>query len=280
MISIYSILTLSTNLIVGMVNLLSLGQAAFFGIGAYLTAFALTNIGLSLFPAILFAVLVSGCFSFVIGFISLKLEGDYFILATLAFQIIIFSILYNWISVTKGPYGIAGIDSPKLFGIIEISGVIPFFVFSIISLIIVSFITYKLIHSPFGRVLRAIKDDEIGALTIGKNVFQFKLLAFVLSGAFCAISGFIYASYVTFIDPTSFDLDESIFILAAVIIGGTGNIKGPIIGALFVVLLPELIRFVGMPDSIASNMRMIIYGLSLILLMRYRKKGIAGIYNI
>ena len=112
--------------------------------------------------------------------------------------------------------------------------------------------------------------------SMGRNTVQFKSWAFFLSAAVAGLAGTIYASYVSYIDPTSFTLDESIFIISALFIGGIGNTQGPILGAIFVVLLPELLRFVGLPDSIAANLRQIIYGLALILVMYYRPQGLMG----
>jgi branched-chain amino acid transport system permease protein len=280
MINIYIILAVSTNLLVGMTNLLSLGQAAFYGIGAYLTVLCLMVLNLPLIPTLIIVIFGTALFSLLIALPSLRLRGDYFVLATLGFQLIVFTILYNWVSLTRGPYGIPGIPAPKLFAVIKISGIYPFFVLSLVMALIIIFIFYKLVHSPFGRVLKGIRDDEIAISSLGRNVTKFKIWAFVISSGFIGIAGLIYASYVTYIDPTSFNLDEAIFILAAVLIGGTGNIRGPIAGAIFVVVLPELLRFVGMPDSIAANMRQIIYGLTLIILMRYRPQGLLGEYKI
>jgi branched-chain amino acid transport system permease protein len=280
MINIYIILTVSTNMLVGMTNLLSMGQAAFYGIGAYLTVLCLMILNLPLILTIIIVIAGTALFSLLIALPSLRLRGDYFVLATLGFQIIVYSILYNWVSLTRGPYGIAGIPAPKLFGFIEISGIYPFFILSSILAMTVIFVFYKLIHSPFGRVLKGIRDDEIAVSSVGRNVINFKIWAFVISSGFIGIAGFIYASYISYIDPTSFNLDEAIFILAAVLIGGTGNIRGPVIGAVFVMVVPELLRFVGMPDSIAANMRQIIYGLTLIILMRYRPQGLLGEYKI
>lgn len=280
MINIYIILTTSTNLLVGMTNLLSLGQAALYGIGAYLTVLALMVLHLSLIPALLFVIIGTSLLSLIIAYPSLRLRGDYFVLATLGFQLIVFTILYNWVSVTRGPYGIPGIPSPVLFGDITISGIIPYLILSSILALIVIGLFYKLIYSPFGRALKAVRDDELSTQAIGRNVTAFKIWAFFVSSGFIGISGFLYASYVSYIDPTSFNLDEAIFILSAVIIGGTGNIKGPIIGAVFVVILPELLRFVGLPDSIAANLRQIIYGLMIIILMRLRPQGLAGEYAL
>lgn len=279
MISIYAILTTSANLVIGMVNLLSIAQAAFYGIGAYITALSLMVLGLPLLTSILFAMLISAMFGFIIGYASLRLRGDYFVLSTLGFQVIIYTVLYNWLSVTKGPFGIPGIPAPFILGMFKISGIISFLILSLILLGAVLFIFFHLINSPFGRALKGVRDDEIAMLSLGRNVANLKIQAFTIASAFSAISGFLFASYITYIDPTSFSLDESIFIVSSVLIGGTGNIKGPIIGAVFVVLLPEILRFVGLPDSIAANLRMIIYGLALCLFMYLRPQGIAGEYK-
>lgn len=276
MVNIYIILTVSTSFMTGLSNLLSLGQAAFYGIGAYITALALKTLGLPLLPSLALSFLVTLLFAYIIGKVSLKLVGDYFILATLGFQIIVYTVLYNWISLTKGPYGIPGIPSPRLFGFIEINGIPAFLILSLVFALVTGFVFYRLIHSPFGRALRALRDDPVSMLALGKNVNALRIKSFVLSSSFAALSGFIYASYITYIDPTSFNLDESIFIISAVLIGGTGRVRGAVAGAVFVVILPEMLRFVGMPDAIAANMRMIIYGIILILLMRFRSQGIAG----
>jgi len=277
-INIYIILAVSTNLLVGMTNLLSLGQAAFYGIGAYLTVFALQALHLPLIPAVLFVMLVTATISLIIAYPSLRLKGDYFVLATLGFQLIVFTVLYNWTSVTRGPYGISGIPAPKVFGLLPVSGMIPFLIFSSIISGLVIFIFYRLVNSPFGRVLKGLRDDDLAVTSLGRNVTAHRIFVFVISSGFIATAGMVYATYVTYIDPTSFNLDEAIFILCAVLIGGTGNIKGPVSGAIFVVVLPELLRFVGLPDAVAANMRQIIYGLILIILMRYRPQGIAGNY--
>ncbi len=148
-INIYIILCVSTNLLVGMVNRLSLGQAAFYGIGAYVTVFALMVLKLPLIPTLILVMITTALFSLVIAYPSLRLKSDYFVLATLGFQLIVFTILYNWISITRGPYGIPGIPAPKLFGLFQISGLFPFVIFSLILVFIVIFVSYKLVHSPF-----------------------------------------------------------------------------------------------------------------------------------
>jgi len=276
MINIYIILSTSTNLLVGVTNLLSIGQAAFYGIGAYLAVYALMTLNLPLIPTLIFVFLFTAVSSLTIAYPSLKLKGDYFVLASLAFQIIVYTIMYNWIAVTRGPYGIPGIPAPKLFGTFAVTGIVPFLILSTILAALTVYLFRHLIHSPFGRVLKGIRDDEISVLTLGRDVTKFKVWAFVVSSAFIGIAGAIYATYVSYIDPTSFNLNEAIFILTAVLIGGSGNVKGPVLGAVFVVVLPELLRFVGLPDSVAANLRQIIFGLILIALMFVRPWGLWG----
>ena len=276
MINIYIILTVSANLLVGVANLLSIGQAAFYGIGSYIAAFALITLKLPLIPTILLAMFVTAFISFPIAYVTLRLEGDYFVLATLGFQLIIYALLFNWVSLTGGHHGIRGITPPRLFGIVEISGITPYFIVSSIIALLVAVIFYNLIYSPYGRALKALREDEIALVSLGRNITALKIWAFVISSAFTGIAGFLYASYGRYIDPTSFNLDRALFILSAVLIGGIGNVKGPIVGAIFVVILPEVLSFVGFSDTIAANLRMIIYGLILIVLMRFRPHGLAG----
>lgn len=280
LINIYIILTTCTNLLVGQLNLLSLGQAAFYGLGAYLSAFALMSLHFPMLLTILFTMVGTGMLSLIIALPSLRLKGDYFVLATLGFQLLVFSILYNWVPVTKGPYGIPGIPAPSILNLIQISGNYAFLILSTILMLLIIFVFRRLINSPFGRILKGIRDDELSVKSLGKNVTLYKTQAFIISSSFISVAGFLYATYVSYIDPTSFNLDEAIFILSALIIGGTGNIKGPVIGGIVIILLPELLRFIGLPDAVAANMRQIIYGLSLILLMRFRSQGIAGNYVI
>ena len=275
MIEIYTILALSLNLVVGYTGLLSLSHAAFYGLGAYASTLLMMYFGLNFFPSLAIAVLITAIFSLCIAYSSLKLRGDYFAISSFAFQVIIFGILYNWVGLTRGPYGIAGIPRPCLFGC-KVDTLPEFFIFTTIITGLVIYFKYSLYKSPFCTILKAIREEEQAVISMGKNVVRFKILAFVISSGVAAIAGGLYAGYITYIDPTSFTLDESIFILAIVLIGGAGNFKGPIVGVLFMLLIPEILRFVGLPDSIAHNLRQIIYALILILLARFRPWGIAG----
>jgi len=276
LLNIYSILILGANITVGMSGLLTLCQAAFYGIGAYVGTFLLMQMGV---PFILIALLVAtitGIFSLLISYASLKLKNDYFTLASLGFQMIVFTVLYNWVEVTNGPYGISGIPAIKILGLWSIKGLIPFAIFTTLVMLVIVGLFEVLKRSPYGRLLRAMRSDEISIMALGRNSYAAKTTAFFISAGFSGIAGLMYASYVRFIDPTSFTLNESLFIICALFIGGIGNAKGSIVGAFFVVILPEILRFIGLPDSIAANLREIIYGLSLLLVVFYRPKGLVG----
>ncbi len=276
MICIYVVLVLSANLPIGMANLLTMCQAAFYGIGAYIGTFFLMQFNL---PFIVLALIVMGCtglFSLIISYASVKLKNDYFILGSLGFQMIAYTILYNWTDVTRGPYGIPGIPSVKLFGFNEVNGVYGYFALSLAVVAVTVWLFSRIKHSPFGRVLKAMRSDELSVKVLGRNTTLLKVQTFFLSAAFSGLAGLIYASYVSYIDPTSFTLDESIFIVTALFIGGIGNVKGPVLGAVFVVVMPELLRFVGLPDAFAANLRQIIYGLALVIVMFVRPQGLLG----
>lgn len=277
MINIYVILALSLNLVVGYAGLISMCHAAFYGVGAYTTTLLMTRSGLGFLPSLAFAVFITAFLSLVIATPSLRLKGDYFVLTTLGFQIIVFVILYNWIPLTRGPFGIPGIPVPQVLGV-QINSVFRYFLFSAAFALACGLILWFIKESPFGRVLKAIREDEIAAAALGKNVPRLKTVAFSFAAALAAVPGALFAGYMRYIDPTSFTLTESIFIISIVIIGGAGSFVGPVIGAVFMVVLPEILRFLHVPDAIAANVRQIIYGLLLVLLMRFRPQGIKGEY--
>ena len=144
---------------------------------------------------------------------------------------------------------------------------------------LILWLTCRIVHSPFGRVLKAIREDEVFALAAAKNVAVYKVLVFVVGAGMAAIAGCIYTYYITFIDPTSFTIMESIFIISIVIIGGAGNVWGSLAGATFLVAMPEALRFLGMPPSVAANVRQILYGALLVACMMWRPQGLFGEYS-
>lgn len=278
LIFIYSIVGISLNLVAGYTGLISLSHAGFYGIGAYTAALLSLNFGVSLLLTIPAAIVVAALFGLLIGWPSLRIRDDLFVITTFGFQIILFQIMNNWMELTNGPLGLPGIPQPDMFGY-RISSHIDFLVLSVILAALVYLVARRLANSPLGNVLRAIREDELLAQSFGKNVSFYKILVFSVSAGLSAIGGVIYAYYITFIDPTSFTITESIFMLSIVIVGGSGRLAGSIIGAVLLVSIPELLRFIDIPNAIAANMRQILYGGLLVAFMMFRPKGLWGEFS-
>ena len=278
LICFYTMLSQSLNLSAGYTGLISLAQAGFYGIGAYTTAILSVNFGFSFWLNLPLAMLISGAIAFVVSLIALRTVEDYFIICTLGIQVILFSLMNNLMTVTRGPLGIPGIPSISFLGI-SLDSKISFLTLSLFFVAIVWIVLKNISKSGFGKTLTAISEDEIYTQSIGKNVYQSKIISFTTSAILAAIPGALYAHYISYIDPTSFTVNESIFILSIVIIGGLGNLTGSFLAAAFSVLLPEALRFVGMPDSIAANMRQIIYGLILVVVMMTGKNGVTELFK-
>ncbi|HKR04345.1 MAG TPA: branched-chain amino acid ABC transporter permease [Bacteroidia bacterium] len=278
LICFYTLLSQSLNLCAGYTGLISLAHAGFYGIGAYTTAILSTTFGFSFWMSIPLAMLFSGVMALIVSLIALRTVEDYFIICTLGIQVILFSMMNNLVDLTRGPLGIPGIPSIQLFGL-SLDSKISFLWFSLFFVAIVWLALRNISKSGFGKTLTAISEDEIYTQGIGKNVYLSKTVSFSLSAMFAAIPGMLYAHYISYIDPTSFTVNESIFILSIVIIGGLGNLTGSFLAAAFLVLLPEALRFVGMPDSIAANMRQIIYGLILVIVMMTGKNGVKELFT-
>jgi branched-chain amino acid transport system permease protein len=275
MIEIYLLLAVSTNILSGFTGLLSFSQAAFYGIGAYVTSLIMVNLGTSFLIGSLCAIFSCITVSLIIFLLSIRLRNLYFSLGSLAFQIIVFGILYNWVSVTKGPYGIAGIPRPTIFGYI-INDISSFALFGgIITGLVIFFIT-QLQNKPLFRLLQCVRDNELGLISAGRNPAYYKLIGITFSSGIAGLAGALYATYFSYIDPTVFSLEESILFLSIILIGGSGNIIGPIVGVLFYILLPEVLKFVSLPDTIAANFRMMIYASILIIIIRYKPSGFFG----
>lgn len=273
--AIYAILALSLNLIVGYTGLLSVTHAAFYGIGGYATAILTTGFGWNFFLTLFAGVALTIIASFLIGIVLSRFDGDYYALGAVGFNFIVFSIMLNWQSLTRGPLGIPGIPRPALF-----SSNLAFLLLVVVCLLLVFLACRFITKSSFGRVLKAIREDEKALQVFGYNTTYYKLAIFIIGAGMAAIAGSLFASYITFIDPSTFTLNESIFVLAIIILGGLANLKGSILGALFLILLPEFLRFVGFPTEIAAQMRQAVYGLLLVLLMLYRPQGLVGEYKL
>ncbi|MCK4329649.1 branched-chain amino acid ABC transporter permease [candidate division WOR-3 bacterium] len=275
---IYIILTLSLNLIVGYTGLPSMGHAAFSCIGAYVSSLLALNFGISPWIGIVVGACAGAFLGIIIGYPSLRLKGDYLALTTFGLGVIVYSIAKNWVSLTRGPMGLPGIPQFSIFGY-QLSEIWSYLILVGLFVAFTIFVIRRVVNSPFGRVLRSVREDEIASEALGKDTGKHKLLVFIIGAFFAAIAGSLYAHYITFIDPSSFTVMESITILLMVIFGGMGSIPGSILGAIILVVFPELLRFLGMPSSIAAQTRQMIYGLLLILLMIRRPQGLIGRYR-
>jgi len=287
--SIYAILSLSMNLVVGYHGLLPLSHSSFFAIGAYATALSTVVLGIGFLPAVLIAVCTCVLFSLVVSLPAWNYGGDFFVLISLAVQVVLFSVFRNWGSVkaplgslfnmTNGTFGISGVPRPTFFG----TEVAPLWAMALIAIAVVTLVAllvWALGASPWGRLLKCARDDELVIRGLGKRTHLMKLQSFAVSCALAGLAGAVYVSYVGYIDPSIGSLDHSILILSMVLVGGAGNFVGPLIGASILVLLPEFLRAFRLPDTTAANIRLILFGLLLILLMRFRPQGVAGEYRV
>ena len=265
-ISIYTILSQSLSLTAGYSGLVSIAHAAFYGIGAYTTAILAVNYGFSFLLTLPLAIIICGLTALIAAIVSIRTVDDYFIVITLGIQVVVFSIMNNWQEFTRGPLGIPGIPAINILGL-SIDNHLSFFALSLFFMVVIWFLLNNITRSPFGKILIALSEDEVFTKSLGKNVNKAKVISFTISAMFASIAGALYAHYISYIDPTSFTIDESIFILSIVIIGGMRDLKRITMVAAFLILLPEVLRFVGMPNNIAANVRQIVYGTCLILFM-------------
>lgn len=271
---IYAVLALSLQLSLGFTGLLNLGHIGFYAIGAYVSALLVLN-GWPFWVGFLAAGLIACLFGFLLSVPTNKLKGDYLALATFGFSLVIFAVALNWVELTRGPLGLPGIPRPELLGFV-FSDNFSFLILAALIALASFLIIRRIVESPFGKVLEAVRDDELAARTLGKNAFKMKSIALGVSAFFAGLAGSLYAHYITFIDPFSFTLLELIPVLSIVIIGGLGSLRGTILATIVLVLLPEPLRFIGFPSSMIGPMRQILYGLILLAILLYKPKGFFG----
>lgn len=264
---IYILLAISLNLIVGYAGQVSLGHAAFYGIGAYASALVALNWHFPFPLAALSAMVVAGGCGLALGLPTLRLKEDYLAIVTLGFGVIADLVFLN-LEITGGPDGLTGIPAPTLLGL-SFRPQARYLVLVTLSVLLVLGFTYRLVNSYHGRALRAIRDHEITAQVMGINTPAYKIMIFTLAAAVAGLAGSLYAHYITFINPESFGLHTSILILCMVVLGGMGSLGGSILGAVILAALPEVLRqFHDYQD--------LIYGAMLVGLLVWRPEGILG----
>ncbi|HAZ43124.1 MAG TPA: branched-chain amino acid ABC transporter permease [Cyanobacteria bacterium UBA11369] len=277
--SIYLIVSLSLNLIVGYCGLLTLAHAGYFALGSYVYALATLKLGWGFMPATILSIGIAAVLSLAVSLPAWRFRGDFFVMITLAVQVLLFGLFYNWTALTGGALGLAGIPKPKLLGI-QFDSIGAMAMLSLVLAGGCTLICWLLLNSPWGRLLQAMRDDELATRALGKNTRLLKVQAFAFACSMVAIAGVIYAAYVSYIDPSAAALDRSILMLCMVIVGGVGNFWGPLVGAAVLVAIPEVLRFTFIPDAYAANIRLLLYGLLLVVMMHFRPQGLAGNYRI
>ncbi len=262
LISIYLILAQSFNLTFGVGRLFNLAHVSSYAMGAYATALLSTEHEWGVWACLAASVVISAIFALITAAISLRLTQDYFAIGTLAFSALISALLINWKSLTRGVLGIPGIPRPLIAGH-ELTDNADFLAFSMTSAVIILLLLWPLFTGRFARSLRAQAEFEEAALALGKPVVKWRTFSFMLSSALAGYAGGIFAYYINYIDPSSFSLHEMIFIFTIVIVGRPGSFVGNIIGTIFLILLPEPLRYCGFPSSILGHMRLLVYAIIL-----------------
>jgi branched-chain amino acid transport system permease protein len=265
-VGIYTILAVALNLLLGLAGQISLGQAAFFGLGAYISGVLTATYAANPWVAMVIAVIAVGAIAFVLGFPILKLKGHYLAMATLGMGIIVYIIFNETVDITGGPSGLSGIPNLSIGGIVFNTDVKNYYL--VWSFVIVTILlSVNLSQSRIGRALRAIHDSEVAARILGVNVRLLKVQIFTVSGIFSALAGSLYAHTVQFISPASFGFNVSIELLTMVIIGGLGSIYGSFLGAAILTLLPELFRTF-------QDYDIVVYGTVLIVMTMFMPGGL------
>jgi len=287
---IFSVLSISLNLITGYLGQVTLGHAAFYGIGAYTAAILATKFNWSFLATFLCAAVLSALCGILLGLPTLRLSGNYLAIVTMAFGEITRLIELNWMDLTRGPMGIPAIPAPSILGFNFRSTRSKYYLILVV-LILAVIVVHNIVNSRTGRTFLAIKGDSIAAEAMGINLFRYKLLCFSISALIAGVAGAFYAHYMSFIDPTSFAGAVSTRILSMTILGGLGSIPGSIFGAITLTAVPELLRSLSevllqWSASLAPvaralvESRQIVYGIILVIMVLVKSDGLLGGINL
>lgn len=268
MIGISVLLTLGFNLLIGFTGQISLGQAAFYGVGAYVSALLSSRLGLPFWIALPAAGISGALMGVLIGPV-LRLRGYGLAMATFFLGEIVKIVLVQWESVTGGANGITSIPYPRV-GRWTLSTNEQFYYLILISVIVNYLVILRVIDSRVGRAMQAIRDNQEAAEATGIDSIRYKIIAFMIAGIFSGIAGSLYAHLTTFVSPESFDIIKSVEILTMVVVGGAGSLPGSIIGAALMTLLPEILR-------IFQEYRLILFGGMILFILNFMPGGLAGL---
>jgi len=271
---IFSIAALSTNLLMGIIGIFSVAQAAIMGIGAYTVALLMMS-GVPFFVALLAAIVLCAAVNVISSLPSLRLAGDYFIITSFGTQLVATAVFINWQGLTGGASGLFDIPLATIGGW-TFATARQFVLLSTLCLGAVAGSFWLLMRSSYGRLLHAIRQDEIAAVAAGRRVLRAKVGVAAVSGAYAGIAGGLYATYISFIDPTSFDIHVSVLVVTPLVVGGARTLAGSIIGPFLLIAVPQLLAMIDLPSTLLGPMRQLVYGLILIAFMLWRPQGIAG----
>ena len=265
----YAMAVLGMVVVLGYAGQINLAQAAFFGIGAYAVALGTVDHGISFWISWVLGFAVAGAAGLILGLTTLRLGGHYLAMITISFQQIFDLVLVNWIPVTHGPDGIPGIEAPHLFGY-ALSDKRAYLLFCAAVLYALIWFVWWLPSTRLGRAMRAVRDNELAAETLGVHTLRTKVIAFTISAALAGIGGALYAAGFSYISPDNFNFLRSIEFLTAVLLGGAQSPFGAALGTVLIVLLPEWLRFL-------RSLYLAVYGLGVILIMVFLPEGIWGL---
>ena len=266
-----AIMAISVNVVTGITGQLTLGQCAFQAVGAYTVMILAQDVGLPLPLAMAIGPFVAAFFGFLIGFPTLKLEGDYLAIVTLAFGEIIRVVLVNFRGITGGPNG-KSFKYSFLRDSLDWGASLSYLVV-IGMLVVVIILLQNFLRSSYGRAIKAVREDEIAANSNGINVFRYKMIGFVIAAFIGGIGGALYAPFLGFIKPELASFNNSINALIFVVLGGMGSITGSVIAAFVLTYLQEFLRFM-------ANYRLLLYPVVLILVMLFRPQGLLGMKEL
>lgn len=272
-ICIYGILAIGLNLIMGVTGLFNIGHAAFYGIGAYTSALA-AMAGVPWLLALLSGVVMAGLVAFVLGIPTLRLVADYLAVVTMGLGEIARAVFTNWQDVTRGPMGLPGIPHAELLGF-KFDSAEKYAFLGVVCLLVVFVMAERLLHCPFGRVLKGIREDEMAVEALGKNAYLFKMSALIIGSAWAGLAGSLFAHYINFIDPSSFTMWLTFFIFMIIMLGGSGNHLGAVAATVVFVVLRESLRFVGLPAWLNTGaLQQIVFGVLLMVATIFMPDGL------
>lgn len=271
---IYSIVALGFNVLLGYGGQISLGHAAFMGLGAYMSAYITMQMKLPFLIALAISGIIPMLIGLLLGLVALRLEGHYLAIATLGFGVAIQQIFKEWIPFTNGYSGMNA-KYPVIFGI-DFRSRESFFFLAVMILVLLSIFAHNLLRSKTGRALIAMRDSEHAAQAMGISLFKYKLVAFAMSAFYAGIAGSLYMHLIRFTEPNQWGVELSLNLLAMVVIGGLASISGSILGAAFITLIPEIIKEIPLLENI-KNVSSIFTGISLILVIMFFPYGLSRI---